>query len=65
MVEPFGDLLIAVPSAGAVIYVVALFLRFLREERSTRDVHQAATTAVLERLRDSMEELAREVRSTR
>ena len=64
MGEWVNGLGVAVPSAAAVIVVVGMFLRFMREERTSRDVHQQAVTTVLEKLRDSMGELAREIRNS-
>ena len=57
-----AQLVVAVPAAVAVIVVVGMFLRFMREERAVRAQDHAAVLGVLERLRDSMEELAREIR---
>ena len=62
--EVLAQLVVAVPAAVAVIVVVSMFLRFLREERTVRAEDQRAVLAVLERLRDGMEELAREIRQT-
>ena len=59
-----NDLGVAVPRAVAVIVVVGMFMRFMREERVSRDQLQQQATAVLEKLRDSMAELAREIRNS-
>lgn len=58
------DLGMAIPSTVAVLVVVTLFLRFLREERTSRDQQAQASHAVLEKLRDSMAELAQEIRQS-
>ena len=60
----WGDFVVAVPSAAAVIIVVAMFLRYMREERSSRDQRFQIQTEVLEKLRDAMGELAREIRQS-
>ena len=60
----WADLAVALPSAGAVIVVVGMFLRFMREERVSRDKRFQVQTEVLEKLRDSMGELAREIRQS-
>ncbi len=62
--EAVAQLVVAVPSAAAVIVVVGMFLRFMREERVTRAQENQSSHAVLERLRAAMETLAREIRDT-
>ncbi len=62
--ELWTQLVVAVPAAVAVIVVVGMFLRFMREERITRAQEAAASHAVLEKLREGMGELAQEIRSS-
>ena len=62
--ELWGNLVVAVPSAAAVILVVGMFLRFMREERVTRAQENQASHTVLESIRDSLQELAREIRNS-
>jgi hypothetical protein len=60
--EAVAQLVVAVPSAAAVIVVVSMFLRFMREERVTRAQENQASHAVLERLRTALETLTSEIR---
>ena len=62
--ELWTNLVVAVPAAVAVIVVVGMFLRFMREERVTRAQEAAASHAVLEKLRDGMDGLGREIRES-
>lgn len=62
--ELWGNLVVAVPSAAAVLVVVGMFLRFLRDERTSRDQQDQESHAVLEKLREGMGELAREIRNS-
>ena len=56
------DLVVAAPAAAAVIIVVAMFLKFLREERVSRDVVMTQNHKVMGELRDSIKELSLEIR---
>jgi len=56
------DLIGSVPAAAAVIVVVGMFLRFLREERKARDDLVRHTNAVLDGMRDTIRELSLEIR---
>jgi len=58
----FPDLVGSVPAAAAVIVVVAMFLRFLREERKARDDLVRHTNEVLDGMRDTIRELSLEIR---
>lgn len=58
-------LAVAVPAAVAVIVVVMMFLKHLREERVSRDTAQAKFLATLAKLSEPITELTIEVRMLR
>lgn len=58
-------LAVAAPAAGAVIVVVWLFLKHLREERRSRDAAQAKFLGTMEKLSAPITELVIEVRLLR
>ena len=65
MNDLFEKLVVAVPSAAAVIIVVVLFLRHLRDERKSRDAAQAKFLDTLRTLSEPIAELTTEVRLLR
>lgn len=58
-------LAVAAPAAAAVIVVVWLFLKHLREERRSRDTTQAKFLGAMEKLSVPITELVIEVRLLR
>lgn len=58
-------LAVAVPAAVAVIVVVMLFLKHLREERRSRDKVQSQFLTTIEKLSEPITELVVEVRLLR
>jgi len=60
-----SELIVAVPAAAAVIFVVTLFLRHLREERASRDAAQTKFLDSMNRLSEPLTQLITEVRLLR
>lgn len=65
MIEFLSELAVAVPSAAAVIVVVMMFLKHLRQERESRDTAQSKFLATLAKLSEPITELTTEVRLLR
>ena len=65
MSELLARLFVEAIAAAAVIFCVVLFLKFLREERKSRDLMQEKFLATLARLSEPITELTLEVRSLR
>lgn len=65
MSELMTALIGAAPAAVAVIVVVALFLKHLRQERTSRDATQTKFLNTLARLSEPITELTTEVRLLR
>lgn len=65
MEELVEKLAVSVPAAVAVILVVVLFLKHLREERKSRDKAQSQFLTTLEKLSEPITELVVEVRLLR
>lgn len=57
-----ADLAGTAPAAAAVIVVVAMFLRFMREERKARCEQSLVQRQVLEKIRETLQQLALEIR---
>jgi hypothetical protein len=64
-IELLTNLAVAIPAAVAVIVVVVLFLKFLRDERKSRDAAQTKFLDTLAKLSVPITELTLEVRSLR